>query len=143
MGTKLTFFSIILFLVSCGHEPKKADSQPTTVEEYAVMPMEVQQADSTKSDTLSLNKEVKNVSTGQAPPTLTTMAILTERPWQRKTDRQVNLECRWEWTTTRMMMTMKMALMMDMMNNSSFFPVYAKRFRRGCVTLWPIYSHYQ
>lgn len=68
MGIKLTIISIVLFLVSCGHEPKKADSQPATVEEYAVMPMEVQQADSTKSDTLSQNKEVKNVSTGQATP---------------------------------------------------------------------------
>ena len=56
----------MLLLMGCGNEPKKADSQPTAVEEYAVMPTEVQRADSTKSDTLSQNKEVKNDSTIQA-----------------------------------------------------------------------------
>ena len=56
---------IILFLMSCGKESPKADDQPAAVEEYAVMPMEVQLTDSTKSDTLSPNKEVGNASTSQ------------------------------------------------------------------------------
>ena len=53
------------FLMSCGNEPKKTDVKPAAVEEYVVMPVEVQQTDSTKSDTLSPKKEVENVSTSQ------------------------------------------------------------------------------
>ena len=49
------------------------------------------------------------------------MAILMEKPWQKKTGWLVNLPCKWEWTMTMMMMTMRMALMMVMMNSSSFF----------------------
>ena len=56
---------IILLLMSCSKEPKKTDGQPSAFEEYAVMPVEVQRTDSTKNDTLSLNKEVGNASTGQ------------------------------------------------------------------------------
>ena len=44
-------------------------------------------------------------------------AFLTEKPWQRKAGWRANLVCRWAWTMTRMMTTMKMALMMVMMNN--------------------------
>ena len=62
---RFTIIGIVLFLASCGQEPKKADSQPAAVEEYAITPTVVVQADSTKSDTLSPNKQVKNVSTGQ------------------------------------------------------------------------------
>ena len=65
MRIRFAIFAIVLFLVSCGQEPKKADSQPA-VEGNAVMPTEVQHADSTKRDTLSPNKEVINVSSGQA-----------------------------------------------------------------------------
>ena len=65
MGTKFAIFCVVLLLVSCGQEPKKTDDQPAIVEEYAVMPAEVQPTDSMKGDTLSQNKEVKNVSTGQ------------------------------------------------------------------------------
>lgn len=65
MGTKFAIFFVVLLLVSCGQEPKKTDDQPAIVEEYAVMPAEVQPTDSMKGDTLSQNKEVKNVSTGQ------------------------------------------------------------------------------
>ena len=55
----------MLFLMSCGNEPKKTDVKPAAVEEYVVKPVEVQQTDSTKSDTLSPKKEVENVSTSQ------------------------------------------------------------------------------
>ena len=55
---------IILLLTSCGKESEKADVQPALVEEYSVMPLEVQHTDSTKSDTLSPNKEV-----GKSPAT--------------------------------------------------------------------------
>ena len=65
MRIRFTIFAIVLFLVSCGQEPKKADSQLAAVEGNAVMPTEVQHADSTKSDTLSPNKEVVNVSSDQ------------------------------------------------------------------------------
>ena len=65
MRIRFAFFTIVLFLVSCGQEQKKADDQPTAVEEYAVMPSEVQHADSTKNDTVSPQKKVKNVSAGQ------------------------------------------------------------------------------
>ena len=66
MRIRFAIFTIVLFLVSCDQEPKKADSQPAAVEGNAVMPTEVQHADSTKSDTLSPNKEVMDVSTGHA-----------------------------------------------------------------------------
>ena len=55
----------MLFLMSCANEPKKTDVKPATVEEHIVLPVEVQHADSTKSDTLSPKKEVENVSTSQ------------------------------------------------------------------------------
>jgi len=61
----VVIIGIILLLMSCGKEPPKADGQPAAVEEYAVMPMEVQRTDSTKSDTQSPNKEVGKVSTSQ------------------------------------------------------------------------------
>ena len=59
---------IILLLTSCGKESEKADVQPALVEEYSVMPLEVQHTDSTKSDTLSPNKEVGKAPTTQSIP---------------------------------------------------------------------------
>lgn len=47
---------IIVSLMSCSKEPKKADDQPTVVEEHSITPVEVQLADSIRRDTLSQTK---------------------------------------------------------------------------------------
>ena len=59
---------IILLLASCSKESEKADVQPAPVEEYTVMPLEVQQPDSTKNDTLSPNKKAGKTPTTQSLP---------------------------------------------------------------------------
>ena len=65
MRIKYIIFGIVLFLVSCGQETKKEEGKPVAVEEYSITPTVVQPTDSTKSDTLSKNKEVKNVPAGK------------------------------------------------------------------------------
>ena len=57
---------IAILLTSCSKEQEKSDGQPTVTEEHIVMPLEVQPADSSRSDTILQNKEVKKVSNVQA-----------------------------------------------------------------------------
>lgn len=64
MRIKYIIFGIVLFLVSCGQETKKEEGKPAAAEEYSITPTVVQPTDSTKSDTLSKNKEVKSVPAG-------------------------------------------------------------------------------
>ena len=56
----------MLFLMSCGKESKKADSRPVIVDDHPVMPVIIQGADTTSSDTLPQNKGVRNVSASHA-----------------------------------------------------------------------------
>ena len=62
----IIILGIILFLMSCSKEQKKADSQTVTAEEHAITPVEVQLTDSTRSDSLSKTKEKVNVPSSQA-----------------------------------------------------------------------------
>ena len=62
----IIIFGIILFLMSCSKEQKKADNQPVAAEEHAITPVEVQLTDSTRSDSLSKTKEKVNVPSNQA-----------------------------------------------------------------------------